>query len=161
MNYKRSLINWQMFTKNPLYERSVSLIMDMYTDTENVVGWLNNKMNSGPKAEVEQDTEGKSSPWKISLGCAFQKDTSIWSTLQMNVCLQITYWPGSHQFCSLSCTDKTWETDNLAFIFPRPLFLFHPSNCCCLCCWVWYVNPIRDFSFLDSYTIYGRHAHLM
>lgn len=51
-----------MFTKKPLYERSVSLIMDMYTDTENVVGWLNNKMNSGPKAEVEQDTEGKSSP---------------------------------------------------------------------------------------------------
>lgn len=77
----------------------------------------------------------------------------------MNVCLQMKYWPGSHQFCSLSCTDKTWETGNLAFIFPRPLF--QPGNCCCLCSWVWYVNPIKDFSFIDSYTNYGKHAYLM
>lgn len=77
-----------------------------------------------------------------------------------NECLpQIKYWPGSHQFCFLSCTDKTWETDNLAFIFPRPLF--QPSNCCCLCSWVWYVNPIKYFSFLDSYIIYGKHIYLM
>lgn len=135
--------------------------MNTYMERKNVAEWLNNKLDSGLKQKQGGPENEKIHPMKNLTGRPFPGKTSIWSSLKMNVCLQITCWQGSCQFCSLSYTDKILETDSLAFIFPRPLFPFQPSNSCCLCSWVWYVNPIRDFSFLDSYTTYGKHAHLI
>lgn len=115
--------------------------------------------DSGSKAETEKSRKGNSITWNLT-GTSFSDKISIWSSLKMKICLHITYWQGSCQFCFLSCTDKILETDSLAIIFPRPLFPSQPGNSHFRLLDLVYLIPQNIFLSLDSYIACGNHPHL-
>lgn len=130
--------------------------MNTYIKLENVAEGLNNNLDSGLKAETEQARKGNSIPWKLSLGGAFQTNSSL--KLSGNECLPPDYLLA--RFLSILLSELYWQDigdwqpglcfPQASLSFPVAVYVAGSGM----------LNPIRDFFFLDAYTAYGNHAHL-
>lgn len=134
-----------------LYDRKVSLIMNTDAEVENVADRLNSKLDSGPKAEVKKTPLHEKSHWE-ALSKQKHKFGAPWKWMFASRLLA-----GKDPVSFLSELYRQdigdWHL-GLSFLSSLAIVAVYVAGSGTL-------NPVRDFSFLDLYTIYGKHAHLM
>lgn len=117
--------------------------MNTYIKLENVAEGLNNNLDSGLKAETEQARKGNSIPWKLSLGGAFQTNSSL--KLSGNECFPPDYLLA--RFLSILLSELYWQDigdwqpglcfPQASLSFPVAVYVAGSGM----------LNPIRDFFF--------------